>query len=180
VRIVVWNAHQGLFRKQEALARLGPDIAVVPECGDDLDAPDGCFLWVGKNHHKGLAVLSYGNYRLAGVKRHGGIKWALPVKVTGPHEFFLLALWNMPPYDCDLRAVDEYHRLLLAQPAVIAGDFNVTPDMYRAKDEWDYGDRTWQKDANFFLGDLPHNFQSSATKGIYQSALIRSGGFSTT
>jgi exodeoxyribonuclease III len=156
MRIVVWNAHQALYRKQYALNRLRPDIAVIPECADDIEAPEGCFVWVGKNHSKGLGVLSYGEYRLTRLAYDPRVKWAIPISVTGPHVFFLLALWNMPPYDQDVKAIDRYHRMLVSRPAVVAGDFNVNPNIQRQSGaEWEWIDSTRQRDPRFFLEDTP-------------------------
>ena len=159
MRIVVWNARQALAltRKWDALARLWPDLAVIPECGNELQTPDGHFLWVGDNRTKGLGVLSFGDYRLTELDHSPGIEWAIPARVTGPYEFFLLALWTKRPYRYNLdTAIETYHRSLASEPAVIAGDFNDVPDMRRRGDAgWEYGDRTRQRDAEFFLGDLP-------------------------
>jgi len=153
MRIVVWNAHQALDRKQDALNRLRPDIAVIPECADDIEAPDGSFLWVGKNHSKGLGVLSYGDYRLSRIGNDPQVRWAIPISVTGPHAFFLLALWNMPPYEQDQQAVESYRRQLVTGPAVVAGDFNRVPDLQLQNGAtWEWGD-TAPKDAKLFLGD---------------------------
>lgn len=139
------------------MARLRPDLAVIPECGRELQTPAGHFLWVGDNRTKGLGVLSFGDYRLTEVDRSPGLEWALPARVTGPHEFFLLALWIKRPYQCNLdTSIETYHRSLASESAVIAGDFNAVPDMHRRGDaEWEYADRTRQADPDFFLGDIP-------------------------
>jgi len=153
MRIVVWNAHQALDRKQDALNWLRPDIAVIPECANDIEAPEGCFQWVGNNHSKGLGVLSYGDYRLRALESDPDVKWAIPISVTGPHAFFLLALWNMPPYKHVEEAVENYHRLLVTRPAVVAGDFNRVPDLQRQSGAaWEWGDPI-PKDSKLFLGD---------------------------
>jgi hypothetical protein len=58
MRIVVWNAHQALHRKQGELNRLRPDIAVIPECSDDMEATEGCVVWVGSSQSITTTALS--------------------------------------------------------------------------------------------------------------------------
>ena len=127
MRIVVWNAYMSFGgRKQTALAELGPDIAVIPECGSLVDVPAGCSAWVGSNRHKGLAVLSYGDYRVSLDSKHdASIQWAAPITVTGPHSFFLLAIWEQRPYGEGVQsALELYRDRLTSGAAVVAGDFN--------------------------------------------------------
>src|SRR5580704_663116 len=72
MRLVAWNCNGGFHRKSAALAALAPDVAVLAECAD-LDilrrkaqhfAPSGA-LWTGDNPQRGLAVFSFGGYRLS-------------------------------------------------------------------------------------------------------------------
>ena len=160
-----------------------PDIAVVAERRRDIEAPAGCSVWVGEeaNKNKGLAVLSFGDYR---VTRHPAydpaIRWAAPILVTGPQRFFLLAIWTKRPYQQHLwAALARYRRLLTAGPAVVAGDFNVTSrSMFRMRDGTPapWHDFTRQMDAEFFLQDLRllsayHKYFGEAPGGEMQNTL---------
>ncbi len=113
-------------RKQEAFLRLKPDVAVIPECAQDIKVSDGSSVWVGSIPFKGLAVIAYGDYAVSLDKAYEpGIQWAAPVEVTGPHSFFLLAIWGQRPYGEGVQtALDVYHEQLTNGPSVVAGDFN--------------------------------------------------------
>ena len=127
----------GLDAKIERLLALQPDVAVVPECAapDILRRKAGLFVpsafeWVrGSLDHKGLAVLAWGRYQLHRLTDDPSIHYALPVRVTGPTQFTLLAIWafnECPTNDPGplLSAVNRYADVLDDGPAVVAGDFN--------------------------------------------------------
>jgi len=186
MRIVAWNICQPRDRErnQAALSRLRPDIAVIAERRRDLEAPAGCSVWVGEdsNKNKGLAVLSFGDYRATLHPAYDpAIRWAAPVLVTAPHSFFLLAIWTMKPYRRSLQdALDRYHELLTDGPAVVAGDLNASSaSMFRMRGGARcaaYGDSNRQRDANLYLGDLPlisayHKFFKEAPGAERQATL---------
>ncbi len=135
-----WNCGAGFHRKIEPLLALRPDVAVIQECADlatlVYKAPEfkpTASLWTGENRNRGLAVFSFGDYRLkqAG-KSHTTITYAVPVSVVGPSTFNLLALWShygkRPLRVTDpgptLRALSAYANLLNEPPVMIAGDLN--------------------------------------------------------
>lgn len=145
VRIVVWNCRMALHRhdKLDALLKLCPDIAVVPEAGDAEKVGPALasrgiasYEWVGNSPNKGLGVLARAPYRLSpALDLAGDQEWILPLRVTGPVSFTLLAVWamnhrasNNEPRDNQLRQVDQAiqtHSAKLTQgPVVVAGDFN--------------------------------------------------------
>src|SRR5690242_2076381 len=104
MRLTTWNCKGGFDRKHAAVAALAPDVLVLPECGrlravsNVLGAaPVRSFEWVGENHQKGLGVISYGEYS---VKVHPAydpeLRWILPLQVSGPVPFLLLAVWTVP------------------------------------------------------------------------------------
>ncbi len=128
MRIVVWNAHMAFARKQGALLELRPDVAVIPECASEIGASPERWAWVGLDRHKGLGVVSYGDYKVSLDRDHDDdpkLRWAAPIAVTGRQTFFLLAIWAQRPYrEPVYRALERYRNQLTAGPAVIAGDFN--------------------------------------------------------
>ncbi|HEY3058476.1 MAG TPA: hypothetical protein VGL99_05825 [Chloroflexota bacterium] len=142
MRLVTWNCRSGFHRKLAALRALTPDLAIVPEC-TSLDIlsvkapgliPTGA-VWIGDNPNKGLAVFSFGSYRLTQDDAYDpAIQYALPVRVDGPGNstFHLLALWahhglsgrTVATVGPVLRALAVYEQFLCARPSIVAGDFN--------------------------------------------------------
>jgi len=130
VRLVTWNCCSGpLARKLSDLATLEADIAVVPECPRIEERP-GATVWVGARPAKGLAVFAAGPWRVHRVPAPRGLpRYALPVRVSGPESFLLLAIWAQPhptvPYVRGThRALRACRRLMEDQPTVLLGDFN--------------------------------------------------------
>ena len=133
-----------LERKLHALVALRPDVAVVAECANSAvpgslfgAAPSRC--WIGDSKHKGLAVIGFGGYAvsLASDTYRPEFKYFLPVHVSGPSCFNLLAVWSFnyrrpgggrtsrgdaePPM---ARTLAHYREFLRSTPCVVAGDFN--------------------------------------------------------
>ena len=68
-------------------------------------------------------------YRIAAIRARDVPRYIIPVQVTGPVSFLLLAVWSQKDPDFSyvrgvIRAVDCYRDLIGAQPTVVAGDFN--------------------------------------------------------
>jgi hypothetical protein len=130
VRLVTWNCCSGpLARKLSDLDAFEADIAVVPECPRIPEQP-GAIVWTGARPAKGLAVFARGPWQVRRVRAPRGLpRYALPVQVSGPESFLLLAIWAQPhptvPYVRGMhRAVRTCRSLMQVQPAVLLGDFN--------------------------------------------------------
>jgi len=140
VRLISWNCASGFHRKIEALSALAPDVAVVQECADlsilarkvPGFAPTDAF-WSGDNPNRGLAVFSFGPYRLKlATSKKVRITYALPVLVLGPSTFNLVALWShygrtpirVAAIGPTLEAFRAYKSLLMRHPSIVAGDLN--------------------------------------------------------
>ena len=106
MRLVAWNCNMALDRKFAALRSLRPDVAVISECacpeilGERLRpklnlARRGVDIaWVGRNPHKGLAVLGFKGHRVRLLPDHDpSLDFIAPVRVGGPAAFNLLAVW---------------------------------------------------------------------------------------
>ncbi len=95
MRIVVWNVARGAGKKLNALRALGPDVAIVPECGQTLPLEDGeSMAWCGTDRNIGLAVLGFGDTRVTQDRTEPPPhQWVMPVSVDGPTPFQLLAVW---------------------------------------------------------------------------------------
>ena len=142
MRLVTWNCNMAMHRKLEALRSLSPDIAVLCECARpdivaeraglaDLGADS---VWIGTNHHKGLAVLGFNRYRVALDPRYRSLHhYVAPVQVSGRRRFNLLAVWaqnfsagitrKRQPGPLRL-ALRRYYEFLTEAPSMVAGDFN--------------------------------------------------------
>jgi len=138
MRLITWNCKGGFQRKHAAIASWRPDVLVVPEAARFGGVPqlaDGprvsSAYWIGENPRKGLGILSYGDFTLTVDPAYDDtIKWIIPLRVSGPRTFLLLAVWTVKDHDTGyyitqlMRAVEQYRHMLIAGPAVIAGDFN--------------------------------------------------------
>ncbi len=141
LRIVVWNCNMRLHDKIGELRALRPDVAVVPECAcpevflqrSIEQAPDD-MAWEGLHPRKGLGVLAFGPWRLAVTRAHRpGSATTLPLRVAGPRQFRLLAVWGLPrwahrrseaPPEPLGAALERLLPFLACPPAIVAGDFN--------------------------------------------------------
>lgn len=130
MRLVTWNCCRGTYAsKAPRLARLAPDITVLQECArPPLEGPR--LRWFGDNPRQGIAVAAAGRYRLEPLPARPGVpRFVVPLRVTGPRNFTLLAVWAKadrphPYVEGVLQAVEIYADLLAAGPAVLVGDTN--------------------------------------------------------
>jgi exonuclease III len=140
MRLVTWNCKGAFARKHAVVAALRPDVLIVPECERLLGIPEApgvppvtSFQWFGAHPNKGLAVLSYGEYA---IEPHPGEpprhRWVIPLRVSGPVSFLLLAVWTVPKAGSRsyvqplFEAFEQYSPLAGASEVVWAGDFNAS------------------------------------------------------
>jgi len=143
LRIVVWNCNMRLHDKTGRLRGLRPDLAVIPECARpevlfrrSLNLIPEDFVWEGTNPRKGLMVLAFGPWRLRADPTHEPRSGTtLPLHVSGPRPFRLLAVWGLPRWAHRYRdpppeplgqAIERLAPFLSDSPAMVAGDFNRT------------------------------------------------------
>lgn len=129
MRIVTWNCNRGPANKKfAALDALEFDVAIVQEVPANRPEP---FLWCGgdeKNGGLGVGVLAKAPFhaQLLPVTSDDRL-YAFPIRITGPVEFNLLAVWaqKAPTYvRAMLTALDLYRDFLGDASSVVAGDFN--------------------------------------------------------
>jgi exodeoxyribonuclease III len=142
MRLATWNCSMALHRKFDAMLRLEPDIAVICECAEParLQALAGSVnfgantVWIGDNRNKGLAVFAFNGFavRLA-EPFHPTLRHVAPVRISGPVECNLLAVWaqnagggvtrkhQLGPLR---RALTKYKGFLAERLSIVAGDFN--------------------------------------------------------
>lgn len=138
MRIVAWNCAKAFHNKIDRLLALQPDVAVVSECAapevlarkcrlPEFSAPP---IWHGDGPNWGVGVFFFNGW--AG-RRHQqfdrNLKLLLPVEVTKPQRFNLLAVWaptglkKAEPGPVR-EAIEIYRKFLKEKDTVIAGDFN--------------------------------------------------------
>src|SRR5271165_297011 len=130
MRLVTWNCCRGAYLKKAPLLNaLAPDIGVIQECARPATATDQC-LWFGDNPRQGVAVAANGRYRIFALPAVPGVpRYAIPVEVTGPNHFLLIAVWSKGGQDSPyvegvVRAVELYRKLFTQYRTVLAGDLN--------------------------------------------------------
>ena len=129
MRIVTWNCCRGpTSTKLPLLAPLEPTLSVVQECPRPRSKPTST-LWFGDNPRQGIAVTASRGYHISPLECRAVPRYTVPIQVTGPVTFLLLAVWSQqdPHFRYVkgiIRAVDCYRDLIVAQPTVIVGDFN--------------------------------------------------------
>jgi exonuclease III len=125
-----------LRKKRQVFSQLQPDVAVLQEVSeiDVSQEPEHC--WIGHNLHKGLGVVGRNGYRVRVHPAHDPrIEFVVPIQVSGPVDFLLLAVWVMhnraviriqevPNRWQILQALEVYEPLLTSEKCVVAGDFN--------------------------------------------------------
>jgi hypothetical protein len=143
MKILTWNCCKGAtVQKLALITPFRPSISILQEC-PRLDSqsqttlwPGESRLWFGDNPRQGIAVIASPGYSISAVPACEVPRFTIPVQVTGPANFLLLAVWSKT--DLNYRyvkavhhAVDCYRDLITAQPTVIVGDFN-------SNKIWDY------------------------------------------
>lgn len=130
LRLVTWNCCRGAYlRKVPLLDALSPDIAVIQECARPTVESETC-LWFGDNPRQGLAIQAMPPYRLERLPILRRVpKYVVPVAVSGPVAFTVLAVWakgqqDYPYVEAVFKAAQMYRRLIKAAPTVLLGDLN--------------------------------------------------------
>ena len=150
MRLVVWNANMAVHRKLDTvLEQLKPDVLVLSECAAESTlkakypgtAPWTSMAWAGKipeppkNPDKGLAVMTFGNYRIEATwPVEPMMEWVVLADIAGPTPFSLIAVWAMNHRASNIKAFPQSNPQPAAAlntywtegsgPTILAGDFN--------------------------------------------------------
>lgn len=135
VRIVTWNCCEGFASKYPLLRDLDFDVAVVAECGPfdpGLDQDRSLTHLIrlpvaGARKHLGVLAQAPWTVQALELEAAADMPWLLPVRVNGPVDFTLLAVWTQTqpsPYTAQTRRVAEEILPLVSGPVVLAGDLN--------------------------------------------------------
>ena len=143
VRIAIWNIGQKAHDVvADTVTDLQADVLVIPEIARPLEAADrfgaSDVCHVGTDETSRLAVFTFGDYRCeldgsVGSDPENDLMWNLPVLISGPVPFRLLAVWsdnfgNLRPTTKAIECLTS--DWVDAGPVVVAGDFN----HYRKRD----------------------------------------------
>ena len=111
------------------IARVRPDVAVIPECArpeilfrrlEDARVTD--VAWTGRHPQKGLLVATFGEWTIERTWRPRRTdEQVLMVDLAGPASIRMVAVW-FPPRPP--RFSKWIERLPRDRPAIVAGDFN--------------------------------------------------------
>jgi hypothetical protein len=170
LRLTTWNCKGGFRQKQAAVARLQPDVLIVPEAPRFTGAaemlggaPVKSIEWFGDDPRKGLGVISYGEYALTVRDDYDpSLRWIVPLRVTGPQSFTLLAVWTLPDPEtkfyitCLFKACEVYRHILEHEDrVVIAGDLNQSVRFDRPRSQVNYT-HLLEKFASYDLASVYH------------------------
>lgn len=118
-----------ICQKVQLLAALGADIAVIQECAKPAAESDTC-PWFGDNPLQGITVQTARPFRLRRLPELAGVpKFVVPVSVSGPVAFTMLAVWSKNNesdryVEGVVKAVQMYRGLFAASPTILIGDLN--------------------------------------------------------
>lgn len=148
MHLVTWNCQGGYRRKLGHIACHTPDLAIIQECEapgrytrDQGGPAPTAQLWCGDNPHKGVGVFSYTGYQLALADEYDpAIRHCIPIRVTGPREFNVIAIWIKPAsrggYLPHLTtALERYAGFIAERDTCLVGDFNHNPCFEKFKAE---------------------------------------------
>lgn len=138
IKLLTWNC-QGAFRKKfMPIAAMRPDLAVIQECEhpDRISWKDGNpptrVAWFGEKPARGLGVFSWTDFTFEPLEGYDpSIRHCIPLRVTAPYTFQLIAIWAMDhPDDRHSYSAQVYHALgayrawIQAGDTVLMGDYN--------------------------------------------------------
>lgn len=131
MRIVTWNCCRGPFEKKlAALKGLTPDIAILTEATRPSEETDQVLWFPSGASSLGIQVRASGEYKIDRIPAADLPNCVVPVRVTGPHSFNLLAVWTWPApsyIKAFMKGLTAYAGLLDSSETVVAGDFNGNP-----------------------------------------------------
>ncbi len=132
MRIISWNCNMAYATKQEGILSLHPDVVLLQECSQKHIKESGARFshWIGKNPHKGLGVLGFGDHVFTLSPAYTpNYPWFLPFRVEDEH-LNLLGVWAHVREGKDRyvrithQAIDVYQAFLEEGLSLAIGDFN--------------------------------------------------------
>src|SRR5271169_6453240 len=153
MKLLTWNCNGAFGKKADAVLTSKPDLAVIQECANlpklnlNSNAPiPNEQLWFGSNQSKGIGIFSYGDYRFSLFENYDpSIQFCIPLEVSGPQSFHLIAIWAMPHSDRKqsyigqvYKAVETYRDFIHQTDTVMLGDFNSNQQFDKTTRIWNH------------------------------------------
>jgi exonuclease III len=172
MKIITWNCAGRFAKSADALFAENPDIAIIQEClSSTIDSLKGIgysSLWFGNERQKGVAIFCKENWKISLIAAPNH-NWVIPLRVAGPENFTLIAVWSCPPakgnqaYIKLIRSALEENRPLFTDgPVIVAGDFN-------SNSQWDLPrSRNHEK--------LVSDLERMGLRSVYHSHFLESQG----
>ena len=178
MRLVVWNCAGGIRTKWSLIERLEPDVAIVIECDHPDRIPNLGFdssVWMGRLPHKGLGVFGFGDWKVeeaAFVELQ--LEFVLPVRVSGPVDVELYAVWAMnrraSQHPLEYAGVRQPLAMMdVYRPppnSIIAGDFN--------------NSAVWDKSRRHTFADMITRYEQDGFVSLYHSTTGEAFGSEST
>jgi endonuclease/exonuclease/phosphatase family metal-dependent hydrolase len=134
MKLITWNCAGRLAKTADTLFEEDPDIAVIQECSrstvTDVTPVGYQALWFGDEGVKGLAVFWKSEWQIKQLA-HPSQTWVVPLSVTGPEDFTLIAVHSCPRQSTSQAYVKLIRQALTDNGpwftnghVVMAGDFN--------------------------------------------------------
>jgi exodeoxyribonuclease III len=140
MKIITWNCNMAFRKKAPFILLENPDIIVVPEC----EHPDKLIFnnatikpkeikWFGKNPNKGLAVLSYSDFKIELLETDAQeFEYIIPLRIYNKFiSLNVFIVWACNPKNTSLRyieqvwkAIDVFDSYLKNRNTIVIGDFN--------------------------------------------------------
>jgi endonuclease/exonuclease/phosphatase family metal-dependent hydrolase len=140
MKIISWNCQGAFKKKNDLVLRLNPDLVIVTECEDpqrlrfgELTPTPLSYHWYGSNQNKGIAILSYSDYKVEVLDTFNpAFRYVIPIRCeSGTNSFLLFAIWAMEDKDNRRRSyvgqiweAINYYAHLLNGDTILVGDFN--------------------------------------------------------
>ena len=135
MKLVTWNCAMAFHKKSSLLFSLDANVMVIQECSqksiEQIASFDGfTTVWFGNNPNKGMAVICRAPWRIDASKDFQ-LTWAANVKISGPLDLDLYAVWACAGRSYDDRYIRQVHLLLdqlertgVGESTALIGDFN--------------------------------------------------------
>lgn len=140
MKIISWNCQGGFRNKYQEILDLKPDMVILLECesierlkfGNGIPMPNDHFYY-SENSKKGIAVLSYCDFRFEKLAIHNPIfRHIIPLKMFNlTHSFYLFVIWAMEnkeepnlSYIGQVWRAIHFYEPLLDENCLLVGDFN--------------------------------------------------------
>lgn len=140
MNLVTWNCNMAFRKKAQYIIDEHIDIAVIQEC-ENKERLASAFehiehndiIWYGKNQHKGLAVISFNDYKIRLHEQFNPkFEYILPIILSNEEKQLpLFAIWAMDNKENKAKSYIgqvwdalQFYENIITQNVILIGDFN--------------------------------------------------------